>query len=46
MEKKTTSNKEEYAYDEPTPADTVITTSEGTFILRMGESPIRIGASE
>jgi hypothetical protein len=34
---------ENYAQDEPTPADDVITTGEGTFILRMGEHPIPIG---
>lgn len=34
---------EHYAYDEPTPADDIITTGEGTFILRMGEPPIPIG---
>jgi hypothetical protein len=34
---------EHYAYDEMTPADDIITTSEGTFILRMGEPPIPIG---
>jgi len=34
---------EHYAHDEPTPADDVITTGEGAFILRMGEQPIPIG---
>jgi hypothetical protein len=34
---------EHYAYEEMTPADDIITTSEGTFILRMGEPPIPIG---
>lgn len=38
--------EENYAYDEPTPADDVITTSEGTFILRMGETPIKIRSYE
>jgi len=28
--------EEEYAFDEPTPADTVYTTADGTFIHRIG----------
>jgi len=35
--------KEEYAYDEPTPADTVVQTDDGPVILRMGEPPIPVG---
>lgn len=34
---------EYYADGEPTPADDLITTSEGTFILRIDDSPIPIG---
>lgn len=35
--------EESYDFDEPTPADTVYTTSEGTFIHRMGYPPIEVG---
>jgi len=39
----TDSTEEMYAYDEPTPADTVMMTDEGGVIIRMGEPPIPIG---
>lgn len=35
--------EENYAYDEPTPADEVVPTDEGAVILRMGEPPIEVG---
>jgi hypothetical protein len=34
---------ERYAYDEPTPADKVLSTSDGSYIIRMGEPPIPVG---
>lgn len=34
---------EHYAYDEPTPADTVVPTADGEVILRMGEPAIPVG---
>jgi len=34
---------EQYAYDEPTPADTVLQTTDGPYIIRMGEPPIPVG---
>lgn len=42
MEKDKNTPEEHYDENEPTPADEVVTTSEGTFILRMGEAPIKI----
>ena len=36
------SDLEYYAYDEPTPADDVVTTSDGSFIMRVGEPPIPV----
>lgn len=38
--------EEQYAYDEPTPADTVVMTDDGPYILRIGESPIEVGGGE
>lgn len=35
--------EETYAYDEPTPADEIVQTTNGPVILRMGEPPIPIG---
>lgn len=35
--------EENYAYDEPTPADEVVSTDDGAVILRMGEPPIEVG---
>lgn len=37
------SEEESYAYDEPTPADTVVQTADGLVIHRMGEPPIPVG---
>ncbi len=34
---------EQYTYDEPTPADTVVQTTDGPVIMRMGEPPIPVG---
>jgi hypothetical protein len=35
--------EERYAYDEPTPADTVLPTTDGPVIQRTGEPPIPVG---
>lgn len=35
--------EERYAYDEPTPADTIVQTADGPVIMRMGEPPIPVG---
>lgn len=42
MDMTDTTESENYDYDEPTPADTVVNTSEGQVILRMGEPPIPV----
>jgi hypothetical protein len=36
-------DRETYSYDEPTPADTVLTTADGPVIIRMGHPPIPVG---
>lgn len=38
--------EENYDYDEPTPADTVVNTADGPYILRMGEPPIKVGGGK
>ncbi len=46
MSDKTDEIEESYAYDEPTPADDVVMTSDGPYIHRMGEPPIKVGGGE
>jgi len=48
MVDKTNTVEESYAFDEPTPADEVVTLGEnapqgaGNYIIRMGEPPIKV----
>ena len=35
--------EESYDYDEPTPADEVVSTADGPVIMRIGEPPIPVG---